>query len=141
MNRFFCVCSILRDAERYEVCFRIQFECGKILTRKTPNTDNFYAVSSGNLLNKSEESSKNLYNDQQSTVFKIYFPDRISPYSFRMRENTDQKNSEYGHFSRSDYCHYSVILALHFPRSWRSETKKQITKQVNAKIAILLDLY
>ena len=27
---------------------------------------------------------------------------RISPHSVRMRENTDQKNSEYGHFSRSD---------------------------------------
>ena len=25
----------------------------------------------------------------------------ISPYSVQMRENTDQKNSEYGHFSRS----------------------------------------
>ena len=25
----------------------------------------------------------------------------ISPYSVRMRANTDQKNSEYGHFSRS----------------------------------------
>ena len=25
----------------------------------------------------------------------------ISPYPVRMRENTDQKNSEYGHFSRS----------------------------------------
>ena len=25
----------------------------------------------------------------------------ISPYSVRMRENTDQNNSEYGHFSRS----------------------------------------
>ena len=27
----------------------------------------------------------------------------ISPYSVWMRENTDQKNSEYGHFSRSAY--------------------------------------
>ena len=27
---------------------------------------------------------------------------RISPYSVRMRENVDQDNSEYGHFSRSD---------------------------------------
>ena len=27
----------------------------------------------------------------------------ISPYSVRVRENTDQKNSEYGHFSRSAY--------------------------------------
>ena len=26
---------------------------------------------------------------------------RTSPYSVRMRENTDQKNSEYRHFSRS----------------------------------------
>ena len=26
----------------------------------------------------------------------------ISPYSVQMRENTDQKNSEYGHFWRSD---------------------------------------
>ena len=28
----------------------------------------------------------------------------ISPYSVRMRENTDQNNSEYGHFLRSDRC-------------------------------------
>ena len=27
---------------------------------------------------------------------------RISAYSVRMRENADQKNSEYGHFSRSE---------------------------------------
>ena len=26
---------------------------------------------------------------------------RIFPYSVQMRENTDQKNCEYGHFSRS----------------------------------------
>ena len=26
----------------------------------------------------------------------------ISPYSVKMKENTEQKNSEYGHFSRSD---------------------------------------
>ena len=28
---------------------------------------------------------------------------RISPYSVQMRENTDQKNSEYGHFWYSVY--------------------------------------
>ena len=27
----------------------------------------------------------------------------ISPYSLRMRENTDQKNSEYGHILRSAF--------------------------------------
>ena len=30
-----------------------------------------------------------------------YGPESISPYSVQMRENTDQKNSEYGHFSCS----------------------------------------
>ena len=29
-----------------------------------------------------------------------------SPYLVWMRENTDQKNSKYGHFSRSEYCQY-----------------------------------
>ena len=30
----------------------------------------------------------------------------MSPYSVRMRENTDQNNSEYGYFSRSEYYVY-----------------------------------
>ena len=32
------------NAERYGVSLCIQFECGKIRTRTTPNTDSFYAV-------------------------------------------------------------------------------------------------
>ena len=32
---------------------------------------------------------------------------RISSYSVRMRENTNQNNSEYGHFLRSVFCVYS----------------------------------
>ena len=28
----------------------------------------------------------------------------VSPYSVRMRENTEQNNSEYGQFLRSDRC-------------------------------------
>ena len=58
-----------------------------------------------------------------------------------MRKNTDQKNSEYGHLSRSDYYHYSLIMALHIPKSWRSGNKKEISKQVNAKILILQDFH
>ena len=34
----------------------------------------------------------------------------FSPYSVRMRENTDQKNSEYGHFSQSE----SFVKISHF---------------------------
>ena len=32
------------NTERYSVSLRIQFECGEIRTRITPNTDTFYAV-------------------------------------------------------------------------------------------------
>ena len=32
------------NTERYSVSLRIQFECGKKLTRITPNTDTLYAV-------------------------------------------------------------------------------------------------
>ena len=32
------------NTERYEVSLRIQPECGKIRTRKTPEADTFYAV-------------------------------------------------------------------------------------------------
>ena len=37
---------------------------------------------------------------------------RISPYSVRMQENTDQKNSEYGHFSRSGSLIRNCVLRL-----------------------------
>ena len=33
------------NAEKYAVSLRVQSECGKIRTRKTPNTDIFHAVS------------------------------------------------------------------------------------------------
>ena len=45
-----------------------------------------------------------------------------SPCSVRMRENTNQKNSEYGYFSRSVSCKFSLskkissILALYLYR-------------------------
>ena len=36
------------------------------------------------------------------------------PYPARMRENTDQKNSEYGHFSRRDHTYLAVNLSETF---------------------------
>ena len=35
------------NTERYSVSLRIKSECGKIRTRKTPNTDNFHALCIG----------------------------------------------------------------------------------------------
>ena len=39
----------------------------------------------------------------------------ISPYSVRMRENTDQKNSEYGHFSCSVCLKITLTFYFVFP--------------------------
>ena len=41
----------------------------------------------------------------------------ISPYLVRMRENTDQNNSEYGHFLRSEVFTNRNILFCTFPHS------------------------
>ena len=37
---------------------------------------------------------------------------RISPYSAPMRENTDQKNSEYGHFARRTSHGFHVMFKI-----------------------------
>ena len=45
---------------------------------------------------------------------------RISPYSIQMRENVDQNNSKYGHFSRSEKPVRSEIdkeIQKHSPRT------------------------
>ena len=43
---------------------------------------------------------------------------RISPYSVRMRENTDQKNSKYWHFSHSVVL-FSIIIDGYITLLWR----------------------
>ena len=42
------------NTERYSVSLRIQSECRKIRTTKTPNTDTFYAVNMKNILTKAK---------------------------------------------------------------------------------------
>ena len=56
------------------------------------------------------EISNNLFFTEHlwSTASEKLTLKSISPYSVWMRENTDQKNSEYGHFWRSDCL--SVII-------------------------------
>ena len=41
---------------------------------------------------------------------------RITLYSVRMQENTDQKNSEYGHFSRSEKIRRRLWIRSHLPK-------------------------
>ena len=50
-------------------------------------------------------SNKYEYYDLVQNTLTAYKSVRISSYSNRMRENTDQSNSEYGHFSRGDLKH------------------------------------
>ena len=40
--------------------------------------------------------------DRSSLRESCPYSEFSGPYSVRMRENTDQKNSEFGHFSRKD---------------------------------------
>ena len=49
------------------------------------------------------------------SFFGAHFPTfwlntNISPYSIQMRENTEQKNFDYGHFSRSIIIIYLFIV-------------------------------
>ena len=51
------------NIERYGVYFRIQPECGKIRTRKTPNTDFFHAVTQKVCLGKTKASESTTDNE------------------------------------------------------------------------------
>ena len=42
----------------------------------------------------------------------------IAPYSVRMWENVDQKNSEYGHFSRSEAVLLNILIDLIHRRTY-----------------------
>ena len=60
---------------------------------------------------------------------------RISPYSVRMRENTDQNNSEYGCFLRNIY--YSLFLSLEKQlqnqKKWKSKPSKKNRSRQRSK--------
>ena len=74
--------------------------CTFILRKKCPCSELFWSVFSG-----------------IRTEYREIF--LISPFSVRIRENTDQNNSEYGHFSRKA-CLYNYIiwfLILLYPNS------------------------
>ena len=55
---------------------------------------------------------------------------RFSPYSVRMRENTDQKNSEYGHFSHSVHFQFFFRLSLQLPALNMILVMQTITRQL-----------
>ena len=53
----------------------IQSECGKILTRITPNTETFYAVHSNNIFSKKLNNHRhmNYYRIESKNAFKTHF--------------------------------------------------------------------
>ena len=51
------------NTERYSVSLRIQFECGKMRTRITPNTDTFYGVDLTQVKWYSISSTKNILDE------------------------------------------------------------------------------
>ena len=62
---------------------------------------------------------------------------RISPYSVEMQENTDQKNSEYGHFSRSVW----TCASVHYSIPIYTVTKLKIIQSKTANNAWYVRLY
>ena len=61
---------------------------------------------------------------------------RIFPYSVQIRENKGQKNSEYGHFSRSMF-HYFFIVSLYSAKTVHicaHQTKERSEKIVQSPI-------
>ena len=78
-------CTFIKENCILEVYYIFKFQHGVIsmsLPEKCPYSEFFWSTFSAICTE---------YGEIQS----------ISPYSVRMRENKDQKNSEYGHFSRS----------------------------------------
>ena len=49
------------NANRYSVSLRIQSECEKIRTRKTPNTDTFHAVTAKNIYSRTETDCASIF--------------------------------------------------------------------------------
>ena len=51
--------AVRLNTERYGVPLRIQYKCGKIRSRKTPNTDPFHAVQTGMISHLSKRQTLN----------------------------------------------------------------------------------
>ena len=65
-------------------------------------------------------------------LFWSAFSRILTEYLLRMRENADQNNSEYGHFSRSD-CHQ-------YYKQTNKQTNKQIKNQTGEVYANIMNL-
>ena len=59
-----------------------------------------------------------------ATEIRLFFFASISPYSFRMRENADQNNSEYGHY-------YAVMIFFSYYLFYGSLIQKILNKNSN----------
>ena len=51
---------------------------------------------------KKKKCANKTYFSPKNYVKSVHIRHFSGPYSVQMRQNTDQKNSEYGHFSRSE---------------------------------------
>ena len=56
-----------------------------------------------------------LFTGWKTSVFEVFLVRIFPPHLVRMPENTDQKNSEYGHFLCSAWHHFSSWLDVHLP--------------------------
>ena len=86
----FVIYLLIRQIVIFQTLFALNFSSGTLL-EKWPYSEFFWSVFSR---------------------IRTEFGEMLSifPYSVWIRENTDQKNSQYGHFSRSRNVQYHLIL-------------------------------
>ena len=68
--------------------------------------------------------------DRSSLRESCPYSEFSGPYSVRMRENTDQKNSEFGHFSHSVHFEFFFRLSLQLPALNMILVMQTITRQL-----------
>ena len=64
-------------------------------------------------------TEKGSYSELFWSVFSRIWTEYRALYSVRMRENTDQNNSEYGHFLRSDKLMTAITFYLKYCLQWK----------------------
>ena len=87
------------NTERYRVSLRIQFECGKIRTRKTPYLDTFHAVfqlpAMSNFSLLSSEAS--LSSSDSLDSFSNF--DKLKPYNFDSIVSDNRRRSQFSSYA------------------------------------------
>ena len=108
-----------------------------VMQLKEPNYGDRVTIHTAMKSRKLTLLEKCLYSEIFWSIFSR-IQTKYSPYSVRMKENKDQKNSEYGHFSRSviliELTFYEALNKYEFRIYFKSLTLKTKAKKTCPQI-------